>query len=82
MAAIFLFALRPSYAQIIVSGTVYDSSKLYVVPDVQVHNSSGSVTLTDSTGRYNIYSEENDSISFYYNGKFTVKFPVATMQDY
>lgn len=81
-AAILLFVFRPAFAQVIVGGTVYDSSKLYVVPDVQVLNSSGHVTYTDSTGRYKIASEENDSISFYYNGKFTVKFPVAKMQDY
>ena len=81
-ATILVFVLRPSFAQIIVAGTVYDSSKLYVVPDVQVLNSSGDVTYTDSIGRYKIASDENDSISFYYNGKFTVKFPVAKMQDY
>ena len=82
MACIFISNIHPSFAQLIVSGTVYDSSKLYVVPDVQVHNSSGSVAYTDSTGRYKIASEEKDSISFFYNGKYTVKFPVAKMQDY
>ncbi len=81
-AAILLLVARPAFTQVIVGGTVYDSSKLYVVPDVQVLNSSGYVTYTDSTGRYKIASETNDSISFYYNGKFTVKFPVAKMQDY
>lgn len=74
--------MRPACAQLMVSGTVYDSSKLYVVPNVQVHNSSGNVTYTDSSGRYKIVSKEDDSISFYYNGKFTVKFPVAKMEDY
>lgn len=73
---------RSVNAQLMVSGTVYDSTKLYVVPNVQVHNSSGSTVSTDSSGRYSIASQETDSISFYYNGKFTVKFPVATMQDY
>lgn len=81
-AIIFLIQIRPSHAQLMVSGTVYDSSKSYVVPDVRVNNTSGSVTYTDSTGRYKIASAENDSLSFYYNGKFTVKFPVAKMQDY
>lgn len=80
--AILLFAICPSYAQLMVSGTVYDSSKLYVVPDVEVNNSSGSITFTDSTGRYKIVATESDSISFYYNGKYTHKFPVAKMQDY
>ena len=82
ISAILLFAVCPSHAQLMVSGTVFDSSKLYTVPDVQVHNSSGSISYTDSTGRYKIATTENDSISFYYNGKYTVKFPVAKMQDY
>ncbi|MEO6683389.1 MAG: hypothetical protein ABIN48_11270 [Ginsengibacter sp.] len=82
IAAIFSFALSSVHAQLIVSGTVYDSTKLYVIPNVQVYNSSGSMTYTDSLGRYKIPSSDSDSISFFYNGKFTVKFPVATMQDY
>ena len=80
--AVLLFAICPSQAQVMVSGTVYDSSKLYVVPDVEVHNSSGSITLTDSSGKYNIVANKGDSISFYYNGKYTLKFPVDKMQDY
>ena len=81
MIAFLFFAIRSSYAQLMVSGTVYDSSKLYVVPDVEVHNTSGGITLTDSSGRYKIVTSENDSISFYYIGKYTHKFPVAKMQD-
>ncbi len=81
-AAIFLIAQSNSYAQIIVGGTVYDSSKLFVVPNVQVHSTTGNYAYTDSIGNYRIAATENDSINFYYNGKFTVKFPVAKMKDY
>lgn len=80
--AILSIALSHSYAQMIVAGTVFDSSKLYVVPNVQVHSTSGNVGYTDSLGNYKIAAFENDSISFYYNGKFTFKFPIAKMQDY
>lgn len=74
--------LTQSYGQLIVAGTVFDSSKLYVVPNVQVHTSSGNVVYTDTIGNYKIAVTEGDSISFFYNGKFTVKFPVADMKDY
>lgn len=84
---LLLIGMRPaeSFAQqnkIMVSGTVFDSSKMYVVPDVQVHSSAGEVVVTDSTGKYRILATEHDSISFYYNGKYTMKYPVNTMQDY
>jgi hypothetical protein len=68
--------------QILVSGTVYDSSKLYTIPDVYVYSTSGSRSITDSTGEYHITVNENDSISFFYRGKSTVKFPVKSMVDY
>lgn len=68
--------------QITISGTVYDSSKLYAVPDVYVYSSSGARAITDSTGDYHINASENDSISFFYNGKSTIKFPVKSMVNY
>jgi hypothetical protein len=68
--------------QIIISGTVYDSTKLYVVPGVNVAGTSGVLTTTDSLGAYHINVSENDSISFFYRGKSTVKFPVKTIGNY
>ncbi|MEP6948211.1 MAG: hypothetical protein ABI863_03005 [Ginsengibacter sp.] len=68
--------------QIIISGTVYDSSKLYVVPGVNVASTSGVLTTTDSLGAYHINVSENDSLSFFYKGKSTVKFPVKTIGNY
>jgi hypothetical protein len=80
----FLPGLLPStcFSQIQVSGTVYDSTKLYVVPAVEVFSTSGASTLTDSVGSYTIDVSESDSISFFYAGKFTLKFPVKTIANY
>ncbi len=68
--------------QITISGTVYDSTKLYVVPGVNVFATSGFTTTTDSLGAYHINVSENDSLSFFYHGKSTVKFPVKTIGNY
>lgn len=84
IVSIIIFTLLHSsgFAQLTVGGTVYDSSKLYVVPNVQVHSTSGNIVYTDSIGHYQINASANDSISFFYNGKFTVKFPVSQIKDY
>lgn len=68
--------------QITISGTVYDSSRLYTIPNVYVYSTSGSRAITDSTGDYHINVEAQDSIRFYYEGKSTIKFPVKSMLDY
>lgn len=69
-------------AQITVSGNVYDISKLYAVPCVQVSSTSGSADITDSTGSYHIIVSANDSIVFTYDGKSTIKFPVKEIKNY
>jgi len=68
--------------QIIISGTVYDSTKLYVVPGVIVKSTGGGATITDSSGAYHINTNEKDSISFYYANKPTQKFPVRSIDNY
>ncbi len=68
--------------QVIISGIVYDSTKLYVVPGVIVKSTGGGVTLTDSLGAYHINAAENDSLSFFYNNKPTQKFPVKNISNY
>jgi hypothetical protein len=73
---------KNTFAQIIISGTVYDSTKLYAVPSVDVFSTSGSSTITDSTGTYHINVAETDSISFFYKGKYTLKFPVKKISNY
>ena len=71
-----------SFAQITISGIVYDSTKLYAVPSVDVFSTSGSSAITDSTGTYHIKVLETDSISFFYKGKYTLKFPVKKIANY
>lgn len=51
-----------------------------MVPNVDVFNTSGAQTVTDSLGNYQIKVAENDSLSFYYNNKYTIKFPVKTIK--
>ena len=68
--------------QIIISGTVYDSTKLYSVPGVIVKSTGGGSTITDSLGVYHINTGDNDSISFYYANKPTQKFPVKSISNY
>ncbi|HMJ48463.1 MAG TPA: hypothetical protein VK498_14115 [Ferruginibacter sp.] len=64
-------------AQITVSGTVLDSSKMNYVENVRVISTGGMFSVTDSLGRYSILVQERDSIYFYYNNKPTQKFPVV-----
>jgi hypothetical protein len=68
--------------QIIISGTVYDSTKLYAVPGVIVKSTGGGSTITDSLGVYHINTAENDSLAFYYLNKPTQKFPVKSISNY
>ena len=80
----FCFLLSSNFVagQVIVSGTVYDSTKLYVVPGVIVKSTGGGATMTDSLGAYHINTNETDSISFYYGNKPTQKFPVRSISNY
>jgi len=64
-----------------VKGTVYDSSRTYVLQSVSVLSTAGKGTITDSSGRYSIDVSEKDSIWFSYLGKPTVKYPVLKMND-
>ncbi|KAA9042022.1 hypothetical protein FW778_08400 [Ginsengibacter hankyongi] len=74
--------LSKSFGQVRISGTVYDSTKLYGVPNVVVTSTSGSEVITDSLGAYHINVPESDSISFFFRGKSTLKFPVKSITDY
>lgn len=65
-----------------VSGTVFDSSKMYVIPTVQVFTTSGNHTETDSLGIYHINAHPRDSIYFYYQGKNSIKYPVGKIYDF
>lgn len=77
---IFLFLCRFTLtAQIIVSGTVMDNTKINFVEAVGVISTGGKITVTDSLGKYNIQASSEDSLYFIYNNKPTQKFAVSKM---
>jgi hypothetical protein len=82
--SIFSFCFLQNFcaAQIVISGTVYDSTKLYSVSGVTVKSTGGTSTITDSMGIYHIQVSDKDSISFFYANKPTLKFPVSAIPDY
>ena len=78
----FLSFTNVVISQLIISGTVYDSTKLYTVPGVIVKSTGGASTITDSLGVYHLSITEKDSISFFYNNKPTQKFAVKSIPGY
>ena len=68
-------------AQLHLSGTVYDSSKVNYVEGVRVVSTGGMFTITDSMGRYTILVSEKDSLLFFYHNKPTQKFVVKDIPD-
>lgn len=70
-----------SRAQVTISGIVFDVSKRNYVENVKVESTSGAQTVTDSMGRYHIAVSWKDSLSFVYNDKPTMKFPVKDIAD-
>lgn len=64
------------YAQLTVTGTVFDSSRRNYVENVQVESTGGKFTRTDSMGHYKITVTEKDSLTFIYKNKPTQKFAV------
>ncbi len=77
----FVLAVTTLRAQFVLSGTVFDSSKINYVPNVLVLNSKGDFTKTDSMGRYSIAVADNDSVTFVFRNKRTQKFAVKTIAD-
>ncbi len=69
-------------AQVIVSGTVLDRSKINRVENVQVLSTGGMFTSTDSLGQYSIQVKPGDSLYFVYKKKPTQFFPVNSIQNF
>jgi hypothetical protein len=65
---------------LVISGTVLDSSRQYIVSGVLVTSTSGKRTYTDSSGSYAIPVQRTDSINFAYRGKSTIWFPVSDIK--
>lgn len=83
-SGIFLLLMlntKVASAQILIKGTVYDISKVNVVEDVRVVSTGGLFCITDSLGRYQVWVNEGDSISFVYGQKPTRKFAVSSIPD-
>ena len=70
------FFLVAAEAQLKISGTVLDKSKINYVEGVRVISTGGIMAFTDSLGRYSISTGMNDSLFFMYNNKPTQKFAV------
>ncbi len=68
--------------QLTISGTVYDSTKIVPINNVIVKSSCGEIAFTDSTGRYKIAVEKNDSLVFIYRNKKTQKFAVDQIKTF
>jgi len=73
---IFYCGSNVACAQLTISGTVLDKSKINRVENVQVLSTGGMFTVTDSMGRYSIQVKPGDSISFVYKNKPTQPFEV------
>ena len=79
LTGILLLLFGYSFAQVKVSGKVYDVTQHKPLEAVSILSSSGGGTATDINGRYTIVVSEKDSIWFSYLGKPTPKFPVLTI---
>ncbi len=66
-------------AQVVIRGTVFNMYRTRPLEAVTVMSSSGRGAYTDSNGNYVINVREEDSLSFSYLGRVTVKFPVREM---
>ena len=60
---------------------MYDATKTIPVAGVLVKSSSGTHTITDSTGHYEIVASDKDSLTFIYLTKPTAKFAIKQVQN-
>jgi hypothetical protein len=79
--AFYLCSAGSLTAQLLISGTVYDSTKVNFIEDVRVESTGGISVMTDSMGKYKILATEKDSLSFIYKNKPTIKFAVKDIAD-
>lgn len=79
LVGMLLLLCHIAFAQVRVSGKVYDVTQQKTLEAVSVMSTSGGGTVTDVNGRYTIIVSEKDSIWFSYLGKPTPKFAVASI---
>jgi len=78
---IFLATLSSSAtAQFQLSGMVFDSTRRNLVEGVQVFCTCGTMSFTDSLGRYSLFVGETDSVFFFFRNKPTQLFPVSAIK--
>ncbi|CAN5290623.1 hypothetical protein BH09BAC2_BH09BAC2_03550 [soil metagenome] len=77
----FILIACSSKGQIILSGTVYDSTRIYSVSGVKVIATSGAITFSDSTGGYSIPVNFTDSVYFFFRDKPTTRFAVRSIKN-
>lgn len=75
-----LLGSNAGQSQVWLTGRVYDSTRMVLVPSVKVSSKNGLITYTDSIGRYGLTVEKNDSIRFTFRGKATQFFPVSSIR--
>lgn len=73
------FCSKNTWAQLTLSGTVFDSSKINLVEGVRVQSNTGAFTYTDSMGKYKLAVSEADTVFFSFRNKPTQNFPVKNI---
>lgn len=76
---VFLAITPTLWAQVRISGTVFEMNKTFPLASVSVLTNTGRGTVTDSSGHYSIVVSENDSIYFSYLGRPTPKYAVSSI---
>jgi hypothetical protein len=79
---LLLYCGLGSNGQLLIKGTVYDSSRVNGVEKVVVGSTNGGKTLTDTLGRYSISASLHDSLSFTYKNKTTLRYAVKDIGDF
>jgi hypothetical protein len=77
LTSLSFFAGGRAWGQVTIHGTVYNMYRTRPLDGVSVMSTSGRGTATDSSGNYYILVNPEDSISFSYLGRATVKYPVS-----
>ena len=72
-----MFYGQNASGQITIRGTVYNMYRTKPLEAVSVVSTSGRGTTTDSNGNYLLMVSPDDSISFSYLGRTTIKYPVS-----
>jgi hypothetical protein len=70
---------QDAFGQVTIKGTVFNMYRTRPLEAVSVTSTSGKGTITDSNGNYSLVVREQDSISFSYLGRSTVKYPVSAI---